>query len=167
MVYFDWIAGIGALGSIATAVGVWIAAKQLSLSRRQETTRFEDGLVQQYRELLNHIPVSALLGQSLKPDELASRLDDFYRYFDLCNEQAFLRQQQRITEQTWAMWCDGIRTNMARPAFAAAWEEVKVKSDGDFSELRWIENTGYRGDPRELPQHRDTEDGQPTLRRAA
>lgn len=137
------------------------------LSRRQATTQFEDGLVQQYRNLLHRIPVSALLGEPLNHETQRTHLDDFYHYFDLCNEQAFLREQQRISAPTWAMWSDGIRTNMSRPAFAAAWEEVKAKSNGDFAELRWLESTKYRGDPKDLPQPHDTGSHTIELRRAA
>lgn len=167
MAGLDWIAGFSALGSVATAVGVFLAAKQLKLSRRQEMTRFEDELVQQYRDLLHDLPMSAFLGEPLNRESQDAHLDDFYHYFDLCNEQAFLRQQQRISAPTWSMWCAGIRTNMSRPAFAAAWADVKAKSNGDFAELRWLESTQYRGDPKDLPQDRDTDDRPFELRRAA
>lgn len=163
MAYIDW----AALGSITTAGGVFFAARQLLLSRKQARTQFEDGLVQQYRDLLNRIPVSALLGEPLNQESLRAHLGDFYHYFDLCNEQAFLRQQHRISGPTWEMWGDGIRTNMSRPAFASAWHEVKAKSKCDFAELRWLESTDYRGDPKDLPQHFDTDSHVPGLRRAA
>ena len=130
-------------------------------------TQFEDGLVQQYRDLLNRIPVSALLGEPLNEETRQAHLGDFYHYFDLCNEQVFLRQQHRISRPTWKMWRDGIRTNMRRPAFAAAWRDVKEKSECDFAELRWLESTEYRGDPKNPLQHFDTDSDVRELRRAA
>lgn len=163
MADFSW----AALGSIATAVGVFIAAVPLWLSRKQTRTQFEDGFVQQYRDLLNRIPVSALLGEPLSPDSQQRHLGDFYHYFDLCNEQVFLRQKRRISRPTWKMWRDGIRTNMSRPAFAAAWHEVKEKSECDFAELRWLESTKYEEDPKKMPQHFRTDRDVPQLRRAA
>ena len=163
MADFGW----AALGSIATAVGVLFAAVQLWLSRKQARTQFEDGFVQQYRDLLKRIPVSALLGELLKEETQQAHLGDFYHYFDLCNEQVFLRQQNRISEPTWEMWRDGIRTNMSRPAFAAAWRDVKAKSKCDFAELRWLESTEYRGNPKNPLQHLDTDSEVRELRRAA
>ena len=65
-----------------------------------------------------------------------SLLPHFYRYFDLCNEQAFLHDRGRISKSTWANWEDGIRTNMRRPAFVLAWAEVAARANNDFEHLR-------------------------------
>ena len=170
MADIDWV-GFGsiatAVGVLFAAVGVLFAAVQLWLSRRQERTQFEDGLVQQYRDLLNRIPVAALLGEPLNEETQQAHLGDFYHYFDLCNEQVFLRQQNRISEPTWEMWRDGIRTNMSRPAFAAAWRDVIAKSKCDFAELRRLESTKYRGDPKNPLQNFDRGSEVRELRRAA
>ena len=39
------------------------------------------------------------------------------RYFDLSNEEAFLRVQGRVRSEKWANWVEGIQQNMARPGF--------------------------------------------------
>ena len=59
-----------------------------------------------------------------------------YHYFDLCNEQAFLHNNGRISSKTWLFWREGIASNLARPAFARAWCEIAARANGDFSELR-------------------------------
>ncbi len=126
----SWIA------SIATAVGVIVAARQLWLTREQSRTSFEDSLSKEYREIAATLPTKALLGDPLTDEEHAEYFDEFYRYLDLCNEQAFLHETGRISEDTWTLWKDGIVTNLERPAFRRAWREIAVRANKDFSELR-------------------------------
>lgn len=126
----SWIA------SIATAVGVVVAAWQLWLTRKQSCTSFEDSLAKEYRELAATLPTKALLGEPLTDEEHAEYFDEFYRYIDLCNEQAFLHKTGRISEDTWTFWNDGIATNLARPAFSRVWREIAARANNDFSELR-------------------------------
>ena len=124
-----------ALSNIATATGVAVAAYQLLIARRQATTSFEDNLNTQYRQVIEPLPLEALFGEPLKED-LSGLLPHFYRYFDLCNEQAFLFSLGRVSEKTWKNWEEGIKGNMARPAFKAAWHEVARRAKGDFESLR-------------------------------
>jgi hypothetical protein len=127
---------LSALSSIATAVGVGVAAYQLRVTRKQGVTAFEDSLTAQYREVAASLPLKALLGEALTEEEHSYHLQFFYRYFDLCNEQAFLHNNGRVSDGTWAFWEDGIRTNFRRPAFARAWQEVANRAKDDFDELR-------------------------------
>ena len=129
---------VGLLSGIATTVGVPVAAWQLVLAKRQGVTSFEDSVVKEYRELAASLPTKALLGEPLTDAEQQAALDEFYRYFDLCNHQVFLHQQRRITDRAWAFWRDGILSNMKRPAFARAWADVSARANGDFSELRGL-----------------------------
>ncbi len=92
---------IDLVASVATAIGVVVAAWQLALSQGQARTAFEDSLNMQYREISRRLPIRALLGDPLDATEQESALADFYHYFDLSNEQAFLRRQGRIRKQTW------------------------------------------------------------------
>src|SRR5690349_23824501 len=105
------------IGSLATAVGVFVTGWQLWLNRRQARTQFEDGLVSRYRELVRELPVAVFLEKEVDEGELQSVLGPFYRYFDLCNEQAFLNEERRINRDTWVQWCDGIESNMRRRPF--------------------------------------------------
>lgn len=127
---------LNAVSSIATAVGVAVAASQLLASRKQAVTTFEDTLSNQYRMLVERFPVEALFGEPLNQEDQVGLLPHFYRYFDLCNEQAFLQNHGRISAGTWKNWKEGIVGNMSRPAFAAAWEIVARRAGKDFSELR-------------------------------
>ena len=124
------------LSNGATAIGVAVAAYQLFVVRRQATTSFEDSLNNQYRAVIEHLPIEALFGDKLRADDHVGLLPHFYRYFDLCNEQAFLHSTGRISEKTWHNWEEGIKSNLARPAFEVAWFEVARRATGDFDSLR-------------------------------
>ncbi|HEV7427026.1 MAG TPA: hypothetical protein VGQ46_11720 [Thermoanaerobaculia bacterium] len=134
--------------SVATAVGVLLAWSQIRITKNQAISTFEDELSRQYREIVGTIPLEAILGETLDKEIQRSRLANFYRYLDLTNEQVFLRQQGRVRKSTWSNWAEGIRTNLSRPAFAAAWEEIKRRAPGSFTELRRLEDEQFAVDPR-------------------
>lgn len=138
MTWQDWATLGGGIGGVFTAVAAIVAAWQLWHMHQQGTTTFEDALVREYRELASTLPLPALLGEPISDELHREKLDEFYRYFDLCNSQVFLHDQGRISNATWAFWEDGIRTNLQRPAFARAWSEIAARANGDFAELRRV-----------------------------
>jgi hypothetical protein len=105
------------IGSLGTAGGVIVTAIQLGLHRRQARNQFEEGLTSRYRDLVRELPVGAFLDEEVPVVEIREARSAFYRYFDLCNEQVFLNEEGRISEDTWQQWEDGIASNMRRPAF--------------------------------------------------
>jgi len=127
---------IQASASVATAAGVLIAGWQLRLAKQQAITAFEDQLGSQYREIARRLPVQALLGEKLDPATQASALPEFYHYFDLSNEQAFLYRRKRVRRHTWTEWSEGIEQNLRRPAFMTAWAEVTARAPESFNDLR-------------------------------
>jgi len=136
------------ISSIATAVGVFFAAFQLWHTRARAITTFEDTLANEYREIIDRLPTEAMFGESLTAEVQLKHLHDFYRYLDLTNNQVFLRKIRRISKKTWRFWSEGIETNLARPAFAAAWAEISRRAGNDFSELRRLIAEGFETDPR-------------------
>jgi hypothetical protein len=136
------------LASVATAIGVFFAASQLWYTRSRAITTFEDSLNNEYRRITNGLPTEALLGDGLTPDGKSAHLRDFYAYFDLTNNQVFLRQIRRISKKTWEFWAEGIQTNLARPAFAECWAEISQRAGSDFSELRRLIAEEFKCDPR-------------------
>lgn len=138
------------LSSVATAVGVGIAAYQIWVGRVQSVTQFEDSFAKEYREVAAKIPPRALLGAELTDEEKETRqyFDELFRYFDLCNEQIFLRQKNRIRPETWVFWCDGMRSNFKKPAFQWAWAEIETTKTTEYSELRRLVNSDFKDDPR-------------------
>jgi hypothetical protein len=134
----------------ATSIGVGIAAWQLWVTRRQAVTTFEDLLAREYRELAAELPTKVFFDDgSLSVEEYRKLFDKFYQYFDLSNEQIFLRQIGRVSQRTWNFWRDGIRSNLKRPAFSKAWDEISNHIDGDFRELRRLIETDFKQDPRD------------------
>lgn len=127
---------LSALANLAAAVAVVVGAWQLVLVHRQSITNFEDTFAKEYRDLTSKLPTKALLGEALTDDEHAKHFDEMYHYFDLCNEQAFLRSIGRVSNKTWTFWKDGIASNLGRPAFDRAWSEIAARANDDFSELK-------------------------------
>jgi len=118
------------------ASGVFFAARQLQVTKRQALVDFEDTLAREYRQIAAELPLAALLGESLSERQMEAALPKFYRYFDLSNEQAFLQEIHRVSPETWKFWCDGIASNLRRPAFRLAWSEICSRANSDFKELR-------------------------------
>lgn len=127
---------LAALANIATAGAVVVGAWQLVLVHRLSITNFEDTFAKEYRELMAKLPTKAMLGEMLSDDEHTEYFDEMYHYFDLCNEQVFLRSVGRVSDKTWIFWKDGIASNLRRPAFERAWSEIAARANNDFSELK-------------------------------
>jgi len=138
-----------AIASWATAAAVLIAAWQLHKNTRQACIDFEDDLSREYRELARTIPGPMLLGETPNEEDLKAEFSRLYQYIDLSNEQVFLRMAGRITKGTWLNWRDGIQSNLSRPAFARAWNEIKIHAPGSFTELRRLEDGRFVEDPRQ------------------
>jgi hypothetical protein len=142
-----WIVSIFTVTApIFTAMGVCFAAYQFWQTAKQNKTRFEDDLMREYRDLINKIPVKALLGKELTDDEFSAAYSAHYHYLDLTNEEVFLRQKNRITRETWEYWCDGIKSNLSRPSFKKAWDQIRATVP-EFTELRRLEQSEFTEDP--------------------
>ena len=127
------------VGSLATAAAVGVGVFQLRSSRQQAVSAFEDSLTRLYRALVAEFPVEVFTNEPPPIEDLAKYRSAFYRYFDLCNEQIFLRSTKRISAPTWEQWRDGIKTNLQRDSFRRVWEQQFDKqTGGDFAELRHL-----------------------------
>ncbi len=150
----ETLAVLSAVANLATALGAIAAAWQLYLVHRQSITNFEDSFAKEYRELVGDLPTKALLGEPLTEEEYLEHFDEMYHYFDLCNEQTFLRNAGRVSEKTWGFWQDGIASNLRRPAFERAWCEIAARANGDFSELRaFFPPKAIEVQPMNVPNH--------------
>jgi hypothetical protein len=138
---------LNTLASLATAIGVCIAAWQIWESRKLAQTSFEDGLDQQYRKLAMDIPVDALIGKPINDNKKDDLREIIYNYLDLCNEQTYLRQKKRISKNRWKEWNDGIKDNLAKPAFKQVWDEIKDKAPRAFTALDLLEKGEFKIDP--------------------
>jgi hypothetical protein len=139
MTLTEWFQLAQALASVATVVLVILTWQQIRLVRKQATTTFEDSLTAQYRRVMENIPTDIWLGSQLKTLDKERQVrcrDAIYRYIDLSNEQAFLHTKNRVTDEAWDEWSQGIKGNMELPAFKEVWSDVAQRYQGGFKELR-------------------------------
>jgi hypothetical protein len=142
----EWISAVGALAAV---VGVGFVWKQIKLTKEIAQLEFEDGLAKEYRELASRIPTKALLGAGLSPKEYDETFDELFRYIDLSNEQIGLRSRDRIRDETWIQWSQGIKFNMRLPAFHRAWMKIQRAAPTQFSELSNFLSQDFNADPKE------------------
>lgn len=135
------------IASIATSIGVGVAAWQIWESRKLAQTTFEDSFDQQYRSLAMTIPVDALIGRTVAHEEKQEVREKIYNYLDLCNEQIYLRKKKRICHSRWVDWCAGMKENLEKIAFREVWEETKKESPQTFSFLTQLEEHSFMCDP--------------------
>lgn len=138
---------VSAVATSVAAIGVVFAFWQVWLTRRIAQMQFEDGLAKEYRELCTRIPAAVFLNRELTEDQYYETFDEFYRYIDLSNEQVSLRRRGRIGRIVWNSWREGIKYNLALPAFHRAWQEMKTGTSS-FKELRMLESDGFLVDPK-------------------
>ena len=136
------------IASIATAIGVCVAAWQIWEGRKFAKMTFEDSFNQQYRNLIFSIPVNALLGKNLSDDEKKKSRELIFNYLDLCNEQIALRKSNRIGIKRWNDWVNGIEENVQKPLFCEVWSEIKKSAPNTFTYLEKLEAQQFRTDPR-------------------
>ncbi|HEX9996575.1 MAG TPA: hypothetical protein VGB45_05475 [Abditibacterium sp.] len=125
----DWEI-LSAVSSAFSSLAVVMAVIDLKRSQKSERNNFEDALSREYREIMERIPVAALLGRPLDWNQFSETqreeyLSIFYRYFDLCNQQSFLFEKGRISPEVWKEWRDGISSNLRKHAFQEAWKQMK------------------------------------------
>jgi hypothetical protein len=149
----------GTIAAWATAVGVLFAAIALLLQRSQARTQFEDSLVDEYRQLIKPDLVGDVLLQDVfaeLPQVKREHVQRMYLYFDLCNEQVFLRATGRVSRPTWVIqWGPGIKQNLDYAKIAEAWKLIQEKTC-DFRELRafsrdWADPRTWEPPWRRLP----------------
>lgn len=129
--------------------GLLLTVYQLKQFEKREKTSLENGLNREYRDIMEGIPVNALLNNEVedwssecRPEK--ARLGAIYPYIDLSNQQIFLRKRGRITKTRWKDWEEGIKIHLDQPEFERAWTTIKEETDGplgkSFEELRQLES---------------------------
>ena len=131
-----------------TLIGVVIAVVQLFRGVSQQKTNFEDSLTKEYREIIHRIPYKAMIGDEIDDEESYKTFNEIYNYMDLCNEQIFLRKTGRVRAKTWRYWQEGMLTNFSQKVFDRASQEIFSKLRHNFTELKRVQDSGYKTDPR-------------------
>ena len=132
---------LGDAGSIATAVGVFLALLSLRAARLQRRRQFEMIYVQRYWALMDGLTVDALAGrQTTSPQPQDEKVA--LAYIGLCEDQLELRGAGWISDETWKIWSSGIQVQLERHLpFKDVWGRVRqhneqLGDDGEFKLLR-------------------------------
>ncbi|WP_196589127.1 hypothetical protein [Aliivibrio fischeri] len=121
---------IGFISLCVTVVGVWLALGQLKITRKVIQTDFENSIDQQYRQIIQGIPVDILIGKIETPNEETREV--IFNYLDLCNEQIYLYSKKRISDERWKDWESGIEGNLKNKAIFNVWQEVKESASFSY-----------------------------------
>lgn len=92
------------------------------------------------------LPVDVLIGKEPSEENKAQVRELIYNYFDLANEQSYLRAKGRICKLTWISWSAGMETHLTRPAFSNVYDEIIENSS--FTYLKRLVDSGFKSDPK-------------------
>lgn len=135
------------LTSLATVAWIFIAAWELNQSRLLAKSTFEDSFDEKYRQLAFDIPVDALLSKKVSRAKREIARESVYNYFDLSNEQTYLRTKKRVSYNRWKEWSTWIQQNLKRPFFQEILKEVEADSYETFSYLERLIAEDFKNDP--------------------
>ncbi|MFI0404328.1 hypothetical protein [Actinomadura sp. 3N508] len=114
---------IASIAATVTAVGVFLAVVGLRQSQRQRIRVFEDFYVKRYWDIMDHFSLDILYGRATSP---LSENDGkaIFAYLLLCEDELDLRESGWISDATWRIWADGMRTQLGRSPFKDIWQEI-------------------------------------------
>ncbi|MET7930264.1 hypothetical protein ABZT43_41440 [Streptomyces sp. NPDC005349] len=119
---------------VASGLAIWQV-------RTQRVRQVEDFYIARYWSLLDRLSDRTLRG--VDADDLSEQEKAAIRlYFRLSEDEADLRAQGWVSDDTWCAWGGAVHSQMHRPPFARFWEETTQDSDAgrdyEFSHLRQL-----------------------------
>jgi hypothetical protein len=126
--------GVDNIPSIATGIGVFLAAYQLRQAKRTLREGFERSFVERYERIIAGIDLEIIL-QGASPDLTNPTMRRaFFDYFELCEEELYFRSYRRVSTATWRDWWYGIRLHLQNDAFVNAFSNIcEQANDGGSS----------------------------------
>lgn len=103
--FIDWAT---AIGGIVVIVGGVFAIFQLWLMTRQGHRQFEHLYSQRYWVIMDRLSIEAQLGTSGTRKPRRSEQEALFAYVQLCEDEADMYEQGRVTRATWTIWKSGI-----------------------------------------------------------
>jgi hypothetical protein len=127
-------------------LGVVFGLRQNYLERLQQ---FEGKYVARYWDILDRLSLDVLKGAH--PDHISAHDSKNIRcYILLCEDELEMRGNGYISDQTYDLWADGIRTQFQQPMFEETWKQVREEAASNqnfpYENLRHLlakENTRY------------------------
>lgn len=123
-----WVTTVDSIAGVATSIGVVVAAVELGLARRNAKAQFEMTFATRYQAISDELGLDIVLNADDTVDLDDRRLEVFYRYFELCEEECYYRERGRITRATWCAWWEGMALHLVNPAFANALEILQRRA---------------------------------------
>lgn len=134
---------LGDIASVATAIAVILAVAGLRQTQRQRVRQFEDFYVKRYWDLMDRLSLGALRDQRASNDEDRKAL---YAYLLLCEDELDLRAEGWISDSTWKVWGNGIKSQLSCGPADEVWNAVMKKgetgTDISFDQLRRFMTNG-------------------------
>jgi hypothetical protein len=111
------------IGTIATALGVFLALLSFRAARLQRRRQFELVFVQRYWSLMDDLSLDALAGR--KNSEVTSSDEKaILIYIRLCEDELELRCAGWISTVTWSIWSKGMLVQLQRWPFNVVWQSI-------------------------------------------
>lgn len=169
----DWIlvANFAAVGVAAAAI--WFSIRGLR-TQIQVSTVLE--YTKRYNTVMADLPFEARTpnGHFRVEDLSASCRQDFFStyrdYLNICWEEKWLADKDRIDMETWKLWKESIHQTMDFPGFEEAWQELRSEYEpysSDFADfIEEMRNVSRQDQdnrpPRAGKESRESSENQPT-----
>lgn len=137
-----------ALFTVAATVGVFFLFDQVRLQRKQLHRDLENLYVERYWTVLDRLEATKSGSRERGRAVVA--------YLGLCEDQCDMRQQDRITDETWANWGPSIHSQLLIEEFASV---MRKQPEDRLAHLRQMMVLGVAYDPTETPLRLRTKNG--------
>jgi hypothetical protein len=134
----DWILVANFAAVAVAAAAIWFSIRSLR-NQIQVSTFLE--YTKRYNKVMARLPYEARKPTGhFRVEELSSsQQQEFFStyrdYLNICWEETWLSQNDRIDKETWKLWKESIRQTMDFPGFDDAWQELRSEYEpyGEFA----------------------------------
>lgn len=109
-----------------TLLAIVFAVLQLVGDRNQRHREFENLYVQRYWNLEDSLSDEVYLNKSDVQPTLGSDYRLIVSYLRLCEDQIDIRREGFVTDRTWKIWADGIRSQLEEPVYKVTFKEMET-----------------------------------------
>lgn len=113
---------IADISLIVTAVGVLGAMVSLRQSYLERLRQFELKYIDRYWAIIDRLSPAALRASSGTPTDQDEKA--IWSYLYLCEDEIDMREHGYISDDTYLLWAEGIRTQLEQPMFKEIWGKV-------------------------------------------
>jgi hypothetical protein len=131
--------------NIAASIGIIYGAIQIFQNKKLRNVEFENTINDEYRSIIKEIPWDVFVGKELENNEHYKRMDDYYRYFDLSNNEIILRMNKRISYKMWKEWESGIKDFLKKIEIEKAYNEIVLNNE-IFNEIYYFVKRNINND---------------------